>query len=142
MNWYAAVGQEIMNGAKATAFGYGRHKDLVYQWSEQNQVTPIPTYRGDIKKHANYKAYTDLWLEDGSYLRLRVLTLGYSLPKKVLNKAGFSRLRFYLSGQNILTFTDYSGYNPEIGGSIASKGLDKGVGPASAQYLLGINFNF
>ncbi|GAL82368.1 putative outer membrane protein [Algibacter lectus] len=71
MNWYAALGQEIMNGFNAWSYGFGRHKDLLYQWSEANPVTPIPTYRQDIRNHRNFIGYSDLWLEDGSYLRLR-----------------------------------------------------------------------
>ncbi|WP_243739360.1 SusC/RagA family TonB-linked outer membrane protein [Flavicella sediminum] len=142
MNWYAALGQEIMNGGKANAYAYGRHKDLIYQWSPQNTETTIPAYRGDIKKHTNFLGYNDLWLEDGSYLRLRQVTLGYSLPKKTIEKMGINRLRFYVSAQNPLTFTKYTGYNPEVGGGITARGLDKGVAPVSAQYLMGINFNF
>jgi TonB-linked SusC/RagA family outer membrane protein len=142
MNWYAALGQEIMNGGKANAYAYGRHKDLIYQWSPQNTETTVPAFRGDLKKHTNFLGYNDLWLEDGSYLRLRSVTLGYSLPKKKIEGLGISRLRFYVSAQNPLTFTKYSGYNPEVGGGVTARGLDKGVGPVSSQYLLGVNFNF
>lgn len=142
MNWFAAVGQEIMNGAKATAFAYGRHKDLVYCWSESNTDTNIPAYRGDVKKHENFIGYSDLWLEDGSYLRLKTVTLGYTLPKSLTNRLRLNNLRFYLSAQNALTFTKYSGYDPEIGGNISSRGLDKGNYPAAAVYMLGMNLKF
>ncbi|SDX42949.1 TonB-linked outer membrane protein, SusC/RagA family [Lutibacter oricola] len=142
MNWFAAVGQEIMNGSRATAFAYGRHKDLIYQWSEDNQDTTIPAYRGDIKKHPNYIGYSDRWMEDGSYIRLKAITLGYKLPKEKLEKIGFSSLRVYVRAQNPLTITKYKGYNPEIGGGITGRGLDRGVGPTSKQYVVGLNFNF
>ncbi|WP_066219025.1 SusC/RagA family TonB-linked outer membrane protein [Formosa haliotis] len=142
MNWYAAIGQEIMNGFDAWAYGFGRHKDQIYQWSEANPETSIPAFRGDIRTHRNFIGYSDLYLEDGSYLRLRQATIGYSLPKKTSEKLGLARFRLYATAQNALTFTSYSGYNPEIGGGIAGKGLDKGTGPTSAQYLLGLNLNF
>ncbi|MFD0835910.1 SusC/RagA family TonB-linked outer membrane protein [Mariniflexile aquimaris] len=142
MNWYAAIGQEIMNGFDAWAYGYGRHKDQIYQWSEANPVTSIPAYRDDIQKHPNFLGYSDLWLEDGSYLRLRQVSLGYSIPKKTVEKWGFNRLRFYVRAQNPLTLTKYSGYNPEVGGGISSRGLDKDTGPVSSSYFVGINFNF
>ncbi len=142
MNWYSALGQEIMNGAKATAFAYGRAKDLVYAWSESNPNTSIPAYRGDIKKHENYIGYSDLWLEDGSYIRLKNITLGYTVPQKVTEKLHLQKLRFYMSAQNALTITKYSGYDPEIGGSIISRGLDKGNYPSAAVYMLGMNLNF
>ncbi|NJB81642.1 SusC/RagA family TonB-linked outer membrane protein [Wenyingzhuangia aestuarii] len=142
MNWYASLGHEIMNGFNAWAYGFGRHKDLIYQWSEANPVTNVPAFRDDIRNHRNFIGYSDLWLEDGSYLRLRQVTLGYSLPKKTTKKLGIERLRFYISSQNPLTFTNYKGYNPEVGGGVTAKGLDKGTGPISVQYLAGINFNF
>jgi len=142
MNWYAAIGQEIMNGFDAWAYGFGRHKDQVYQYSSINPVTPIPSFRNDIRRHPNYLGYSDLWLEDGSYLRLRQISLGYSIPRNTAEKWGFSRLRFYVRAQNLLTFTKYSGYNPEIGGGISGRGLDKNTGPISVQYFAGVNFNF
>ncbi|QHI39223.1 TonB-dependent receptor SusC [Kordia antarctica] len=142
MNWYAALGQEIMNGFDAWAYGFGRHKDLVYQWSSANPVTPIPAYRNDIRRHPNYLGYSDLWLEDGSYLRLRQISLGYSIPRKKAEKWGFNRVRFYVRSQNPITITKYSGYNPEVGGGIAGRGLDKNTGPIAVQYMFGINLNF
>lgn len=142
MNWYAAIGHEIMNGFNAWAYGFGRHKDLVHQWSEANPDTNIPAYRDDIRNHRNFIGYSDLWLEDGSYLRLRQITLGYNLPDKTTKKLGIDQLRFYISSQNPLTITKYSGYNPEVGGNVAARGLDKGTGPVSVQYLAGINLNF
>ncbi|WP_241910512.1 SusC/RagA family TonB-linked outer membrane protein [Pseudotamlana carrageenivorans] len=142
MNWYAALGQEIMNGFDAWAYGFGRHKDLIYQWSENNPNSPIPAYRDDMRRHQNYLGYSDLWLEDGSYLRLRQVSLGYSIPKKTVERWGFNRLRFYVRSQNPLTITKYSGYNPEVGGGIAARGLDKNTGPISSSYMFGINFNF
>lgn len=142
MNWYAALGHEVINGFNAWAYGFGRHQDLVYQWSEANPVTTVPAYRDDIRRHDNFIGYSDLWQEDGSYLRLRQITLGYSLSKKAVKKLGINKLRFYVSSQNPLTFTKYSGYNPEVGGGINARGLDKGTGPISVQYLAGVNFNF
>ncbi|NIJ45340.1 TonB-linked SusC/RagA family outer membrane protein [Wenyingzhuangia heitensis] len=143
MNWYAAIGHEIMNGSKATAFGYGRHQDLIYQWSEINPVTSVPSYKGAIKNHANYNGNTDLWLEKGDYLRLKAATIGYSLSKKSLEKlGGLSKFRIYATAQNPITFTKYSGYDPSVGGNIANRGLDKGAYPITATYLLGLNLNF
>lgn len=142
MQWYAALGHEIMNGSKATAYGQGRHKDLIYAWSESNTSTPIPAFRGDIKAHPNFRGYNDLWLEDGDYLRLKNVTIGYNFPKKLVEKAGLSKLRVYATGQNLLTITGYEGYNPEIGGGISARGLDKGNYPITSQYLFGLEFNF
>ncbi len=142
MSWYSSIGHNIMNGSKAMAYTYGRAEDLIYAWSESNPVTSIPAYRGDLKDHDNYAGDTDLWLEDGTYLRLKNITLGYTLPKKFTQKASISSLRFYVTAQNPLTFTNYSGYDPEVGGSITSRGLDRGNYPVSSLYMAGVNINF
>lgn len=139
MQWYSALGHEIMNGAKMISYSEGRNVNLLSQWSEANPTSSIPAYRGDNDEHANYKGYTDLWLEDGSYLRLKNITLGYSLPKKVLSKLALTKARFYITAQNPITITNYSGYNPEVGGSIKSMGLDKANYPKSKTYLVGLN---
>ena len=139
MNIYSALGHNIMNGSKAVSFQYGRNKDLVNSWTEANPNTTIPAYRGI--QHSNYLGYTDLWLEDGSYIRLKQVSLGYSLSKKTLTALKLSQVRIYLSAQNPYTLTKYSGYDPEIGGDIGSRGLDKGNYPNSTLYTLGLNIN-
>ena len=142
MNWYAALGHEIMNGSKATAFAFGRHEDLIFQRTDINPNSEIPTFRGISRNHPNYRGHTDQWLEKGDYLRLKQVTLGYSFSKKILESLGLNRLRFYVSAQNALTLTNYTGFDPEIGGGISSRGLDKGNYPITAQYLAGVNLNF
>lgn len=139
---YSALGHEIMNGSRATAYSYGRHADLLYAWSEANPYSVIPAYRGDTKAHDNYRGYTDLWLEDGSYLRVKNITLGYSLPNVLVKKLGASKLRFYVTAQNPITFTKYTGYDPEVGGGVSSRGLDKGNYPVTSLYTAGLNINF
>jgi len=139
---YSAIGHEIMNGAKATAYSYGRHKDLVYAWSEANPNTSIPAYRGDLKSNANYRGYTDQWVEDGSYLRFKAITLGYSFNNKAIKKIGLSKLRVYLTSQNPITITNYSGFDPEVGGGVSARGLDKGNYPITSLYSAGVKINF
>lgn len=141
MQWYASVGAEVMNGSKAFAYKSGTHKDLIYQWSPQNANSDIPTNRG--RDHENFRGYTDFWLEDGTFARLRNVAIGYSIPKDVLEKHGFSKVRLYISAQNPLTITDYTGFDPEVGNnSIASKGLDRGSYPISSSFRLGVQFAF
>lgn len=139
---YSALGHEIMNGSKATAYSYARHMDMLYSWSEANPLSSIPAYRGDVKSHDNYKGYTDMWLEDGSYLRIKNITLGYSLSKSVVQKLQLEKLRLYITAQNPITFTKYTGYDPEVGGGVASRGLDKGNYPITSLYTVGLNINF
>ncbi|NIJ44274.1 TonB-linked SusC/RagA family outer membrane protein [Wenyingzhuangia heitensis] len=143
MNWYGTVGSEILNGTKAAAYAVGNHKGLIDMWTPQNQNTNIPLNNGDNKSGSyNYRGNTDYWLENGDYLRLKLVTLGYNLPKKVNQQLGITNARFYVSAQNALTFTNYSGYNPEVGGNVATRGLDRARYPLTALYTVGLNLKF
>ncbi|MGP1478018.1 MAG: hypothetical protein ACTTJK_11260, partial [Phocaeicola sp.] len=87
---------------------------------------------------------------DASFLRLKNVVLGYTFPKKVLQKLSIQNLRVYLQAENLLTFTGYSGLDPEftnasVGGGNGSdlrRGLDMGGWPTTKRFLFGVNFEF
>lgn len=88
---------------------------------------------------------SDRYIEDGSYLRIQNITLGYSLPQDVISKYKISRLRLYGSAQNLYTFTNYSGYDPEIGSfnqNVLLSGIDNGRYPVARTFLVGLNLEF
>ncbi|WP_096427422.1 SusC/RagA family TonB-linked outer membrane protein [Labilibaculum antarcticum] len=141
MQWFGSFGQEVINGSKIFAYTAGTHKDLLYQWTEANPYGVIASNRGG--SHDNYRAWADTWIEDGSFVRLRNVTIGYTMPKNVINKIGVSKLRFYIAADNPLTLTKYTGYDPEVGNDgLATRGLDKGNYPISSQYRAGIQLDF
>lgn len=143
MNWFGTVGAEILNGNKAAMYNFQRHQDLVNQWTPNNPSSNIPAFRGDSKDHPNYTGTTDYWLENGDYLRLKQITLGFSLPNETCEAVGLDKLRIYVSAQNPLTITGYDGYDPEIGGNnVARRGLDQSRYPISAIYSLGLKIAF
>lgn len=85
------------------------------------------------------------YIEDGSYIRLKNISLGYTFPKKTIDKLGLSNLRIYANIQNLLTITGYDGYDPEIGASTSSVnvyGLDNGRYPSPTVYSFGLNVSF
>ena len=88
----------------------------------------------------NFSNPSDFYLEDGDYLRLKTIQIGYSLPDSILDKLGIDKLRVYYTAENLLTFTKYSGYDPEIGGGIF--GIDRGYYPQAITNQLGINLQF
>lgn len=97
------------------------------------------------RKQTGYNGRTSTWhIEDGSYLRLQSVTLGYTLPKALTKKFAIERLRVYLTGLNLKTWTNYSGYNPEVSGSTSSltAGEDYGTYPLSTTVMGGINITF
>ena len=88
---------------------------------------------------------TDWALEDASFLRLNTLTLGYTLPAKLTKQVGINSLRFYVTGYNLITITDYSGYDPEADGvrrTALTPNCDYSCYPRSRQFVVGLNLNF
>ncbi|QKJ64474.1 TonB-dependent receptor [Flavobacterium sp. M31R6] len=88
---------------------------------------------------------SDRYVEDGSYIRIQNVTLGYSLPSDVISKFKVTRLRLYGTAQNLLTFTDYSGYDPEIGSfnqNVLLSGIDNGRYPVARTFTIGLNVEF
>ena len=88
----------------------------------------------------NYANPSDFHLSDGGYFRMKTLQIGYSLPASVIQKVGIDHLRIYLSSNNFLTFSPYTGYDPEIGGS--SFGIDRAIYPQARSFLLGLSIRF
>ncbi|MDR2556897.1 MAG: TonB-dependent receptor [Bacteroidales bacterium] len=89
-------------------------------------------------------AFSDRFIEDGSYVRIQNLSFGYSLPREILKKMHFEQLRFYVTFQNLYTFTRYRGYDPEVGESAGYNGsklfsVDNGRYPSPRIYTFGIN---
>jgi TonB-linked SusC/RagA family outer membrane protein len=86
---------------------------------------------------------SDRFISDGSYLRVRTLILGYTLPNQIANRVGMTNARFYLKANNLYTLTSYSGYTPEIGsGDVLSSGIDNGVYPIPRVVTIGFNTSF
>jgi hypothetical protein len=88
---------------------------------------------------------TSLFVEDGSFIRIRNITLGYNLPSSSLDKLKLSSARLSFTVQNAFTFTDYEGYNPEVsaqGGSPLVPGVDAGGYPLARSFMFGLNVGF
>ena len=84
-------------------------------------------------------------IEDGSFLRLNNVTLGYSLPKKIISKVGMTQCRFYVTVNNAWIWTTYSGFDPEVStvrGSPLTPGVDYSAYPKARSYTFGINLSF
>ncbi|WP_168193941.1 TonB-dependent receptor [Pontibacter sp. SGAir0037] len=121
---------------------------LENSWSETNRGGTLPI----ISNADNYSSTisTDYYVEKGSYLRMRTLQLGYTLPTAVANKIHLNNLRVYLQGQNLFTVTNYTGADPDISivgdnNSTADDqfmGVDQANYPNSRQFIFGINFGF
>jgi hypothetical protein len=89
--------------------------------------------------------FSDWAVEDGSFLRLNTLTLGYTLPRSLTTKAKLQAVRFYVTGYNLFCWTSYSGYDPEVSTirrTNLTPGVDYSAYPKSRQFVIGVNLNF
>ena len=110
--------------------------DALGRWTGEGTSTTHPRIvRNDPNQ--NFSRSSDFYVEDGSYFRIKTLQLGYNIPRDLLSKVGFKKLRIYVSGNNLATITGYSGYDPEING-----GVDRGLYPHARFFLFGINASF
>ena len=142
VQFYGVSGNTIYNGQKQYAYSTKRHRDLIYSWTDMNPTSNIPTPRSNIE-HPNVQTSSDYFLEDGSFLRLRNIILGYSLKTTLLDKIGIEKLRLFINAQNPITWTKYSGFDPEVGSNNPFEGgLDRGSYPVSSTYSAGISIIF
>lgn len=148
-NFYGSFGNEILNLQKKR-YSMGQSaggRQNVYAdavsaaWSEDNINASIPRLSySDL--NGNWNTCSDFFVEDGSYFRCKLLTLGYTLPKSVMKDCS---LRFYVSFQNLFTITKYSGWDPEApfyNGNVIERGLDNTSYPTPRTYLVGLDFKF
>lgn len=122
--------------------------------NKKGELITDPQEMADINKGKTVAAvydneigdtYIHSWaVEDGSYLKLSNITLGYTFPRKMLSKIGISKLRLYATGSNLLTWTKYTGFDPEVStmGSGLTPGVDFGAYPKSRSFVFGINLAF
>ncbi len=140
MQWYGTAGNDVFNlnteyilaGTQNLNVFAGLENQV---WSPTNTGAKFPRLT-ELDRNGNYQNPSDLFIEDGSYLRLRNVQLGYNFKLK-----GFNKCRVYLAGQNLLTFTKYSGFDPEVssGGIINGLGVDSSRNPVAKTFLLGLN---
>lgn len=109
------------------------------RWHGEGTSTDYPRLTNS-DPNGNFSRMSDFYLEKGDYLRLKVVQLGYTLPNRLFSKIGVSRFRVYVTAENLLTLTNYTGYDPEVGGGIF--GIDRGQYPQARSILGGIQLSF
>ena len=136
------LGNEIFNGSQRQDLRYtNRTTAILDRWTGEGTSTDVPRYTW-IDVNNNYRV-SDLYIEDGSYLRLKNIQIGYTLPSGFLRRMGASTWRFYVSAENLLTLTKYTGADPEIGArSSFDIGIDRGIYPQPRTWRLGTSITF
>lgn len=147
-------GSDIFNALKYEGMfvssTYNQYNDIKGRFHEVNNPNgKLP--RVTVKdNNGNRTRFSDYYVESGSYLRMKTLTLGYTFNKEITNKLKLQKLRIYATAQNLFTITPYSGFDPDLGnaydndrGNVATEiGVDRGQFPQPRTFIFGVNINF
>ena len=117
---------------------------ILNRWTGPGTSNTIPRVTALSDTNGNYTHFSDLYLQDGSFYRIKNITIGCDIAKLMNKPMAFSKLRFYVSANNLFTFTKYQGMDPEVGYGYAGwgKGIDVGSYPQPRVYTIGLNANF
>ena len=114
---------------------------ILQRWHGEGTSNRIPRMTS-ANPNGNWRS-SDLYVKDGSYLRLKSSQIGYTLPESVTKKLSIQRLRIYVSAENLLTLTKYDGFDPELAsGGYTTIGVDRGIYPQARTVSLGANITF
>ncbi len=145
--FYGSQGNEIVNTIRSYTHFYGgyvgnKSKVMLNAWTPDNTNTTVPRIENGVTLSTS-GALNSYFIEDGSFFRLRNITLGYSLSPTVLQNIGVSNVRLYMQGTNLFTITKYTGLDPDLGGSSSAFGIDYGNYPSNERgFLFGISASF
>jgi TonB-linked SusC/RagA family outer membrane protein len=153
--FYGVSGNKIFNNNQSSLESFGQlsnisEKYLLNSWTPTNPSNRYPRVTANDYNQNRSGRPSSAFIEDGSYLRLRNVQLGYTLPSDLTRKVAISKARLYVSAQNLFTITNYSGLDPEIGlpqqgngaRNVYASGIDIGTYPTSRFYTFGLNVTF
>lgn len=140
-----SYGNDILNFGRFDLYNLNGNnnqaKEVLNRWTLSNPSTTIPRANAG----GGQRILSTFQIEDGSYLRFKNISLGYNFSGSFLKKVSLKNARLYIAGQNLITITNYKGYDPEVsrfGTTSISQGMDYGGYPSSKTILLGVNLNF
>lgn len=138
----SAYGHDIFNGSQRQDLRFtNRTTAILERWTPENPSNEVPRYTW-LDVNNNYRV-SDLYIEDGSFARLKNIQIGYTLPRHLLDKMRAATFRIYISGENLITLTKYTGADPEIGASSSFDiGIDRGIYPQARTFRVGTTITF
>lgn len=139
-NIYAALGQEIIRNYERQQPFANQLAYNVNRWTGPGTSNEIPRLTTGQTRNT---VFSDFFVEDGSFVRLRNVQLGYTLPEHISGKVGIRAMRFYVAANNLITLTRYMGFDPDVGsGNPLFAGVDNGIFPQARVIMGGLNFRF
>ncbi len=140
-NAFASLGNDMIRDYERKDLFANRGDYMLDRWQGSGTSNSVPRAVGGA--NINTDNFSDFHVEDASFLRIQNIQLGYTFGGEFNSQLGIDKLRLYISGNNLFTITDYSGYDPSANsGAPLGGAIDKGFYPVAASYLLGINLNF
>ena len=138
--FYASLGNEILRNYERQQPYANLLSYRIQRWTGAGSTNEHPRLTTGANNNA---VVSDYFIEDGSFLRLRNIQLGYTLPPSVSQTVGLNRARIYFAANNLITLSKYKGYDPDFsGGTPLSSGIDYGFYPQAKIYMVGLNLNF
>ncbi len=136
-------GNDIVNlkAKKRWSSTYDFEQRFVKSWNGEGSTNTHPRVNN---ADVHNELPNDYWLEDGSYLRIRNVQLGYNFPKSISDKIKSSNIRIYTNVTNLITYTSYSGFTPDVtkSSNVLIAGIDSGIYPLATTYSFGLNVSF
>jgi TonB-dependent starch-binding outer membrane protein SusC len=138
-----SYGNDLYNAAKVRLNGVQPWMNISQDYFQNNWTPQNPSNSAPAYRQLDQQIASSYYVEDGSYLRLRTVSLGYRLPKDLTKKLGFKSLRFNLIGNNLITWTNYTGWDPEVNfNNPLLSGLDRIAYPRARNFTLSLNATF
>lgn len=135
-----AAGNKIFQGLRRLDVPTANYQSVALsRWTGEGTSNDYPRLINS-DPNGNFGRMSDFYLEDGDYVRLKTVQIGYTLPSSAISKIGAQKLRLYVTGENLATLTNYTGYDPEIGGNVL--GIDRGYYPQARSFMFGVNLQF
>ena len=135
-----AAGNKIFQGLRRLDVPTANYQSVALsRWTGEGTSNDYPRLITS-DPNGNFSKMSNFYLEDGDYIRLKTVQIGYTLPSNTISKIGAQKLRLYVTGENLATLTNYTGYDPEIGGNVL--GIDRGYYPQARSFMFGVNLQF
>lgn len=138
---YASVGNDIYRAFERNANYTNKPREVLGRWTGENSTNDARFPRYSFVDNNNNARVSDRYVEDGSFVKIKNLQLGYTLPASFMKK-GINKMRLYVQVKNAFTFTKYTGYDPEIPGGILETGVDRGAYPQPRTFAIGLDIKF
>ena len=137
---YVSVGNDIYRAYERNAQYTNKDRSILNRWTGEGTTNDAKNPRYTFADTNSNIRVSDRYVEDGSFLKIKSLIVGYTLPETSNNV--FSKVRIYAQAKNLLTLTEYTGFDPEISGGILDTGVDRGAYPQSRTFLIGLDLKF